>query len=510
MISILSALLLAACSGGPESAPADLPTALADCADLDCRERWVVANWQERQEEVIAAVVGTEDEVEQAALVMALAESELGRSQAMCAALPRSPARVKCNQLNSRLHLVDDQPLLPKGLAREAPGPVSWRLDVNDLPRSPLADVELEVDPCAQVDDPRKCRIRNARVQAGSGNVPKAAAFCHDVEDPKWSAECAFQASEERVRKGDATDAALADAVDLCLMTGTFADNCFGHIPLRLGEMVPPVDTATEADWKRLNAQDKALYDALVSRGAPELAEAVRGLFWAETMGSTYTRAHTITGDPLDHLPEEARPHIRAAAAVAMARTPPPEGTPSLDSIARELNSMLARRGPTREEGSAHDGPWRPRADLWPIDRPGDGAIPAVVFMGSSRRAWAMDDPDADLRIAVLEAWARLNPTAMHLVDEGLADPHPLVVFTAERLKRMQAEFPSQQAPRQGGPPPGQRGPVPGQEGPPTDRGGMPGQVNPQPSKGPTPGGAPVTPPPPGQGGPPPGTIAPQ
>ncbi|RME26889.1 MAG: hypothetical protein D6798_05745 [Deltaproteobacteria bacterium] len=461
------------------------PDRFEDCPDLDCRRQWVIDHWRSDQQAVIDHVVSTEDEVEQVALVMALADAELGRAQALCSALPHGPARVKCNQLNSRLHLVEDQPLLPPDLQRSAPGPVSWRLDVNDLPASPLADATLDADPCADAEDARNCRVRAALQQVRRGDVRRAAALCRAVGDPKWSAECAFQASEARVRATRGAPRGLRDAVDLCLLTGRFADNCLAHIPLRVGEGVPPVDMAEPEDWRTLVEQEAALHAALVERGAPALADAVRGLFWAETMGSSYTRAQTITGDPLDVLPPEAVPHIHAAAAVAMARTPPPEGTPSLARLAQDLAAMLRRRGPTRPKGAPVSGPWRPRADLWPIDRPGEGEIPAVVFLGASRRAWAADDELADLRICVLEAWARLNPHEQGLLAEGLADDHPLVRFTAARLERMRAEFPKGPAERR---PPGQRG--------------APAGPRPGPPSGPPPGmapgsqaGAPGTPP---------------
>ncbi len=444
-----------------------------DCSDLDCRRQWVVAHWKTDQQQVIDHVVATQDEVEQVALVMALADAELGRSQELCGALPHGPARIKCNQLNSRLHLIDDQPMLPADLERSAPGPVSWRLDVNDLPASPLAGATLDEDPCADADDLRTCRVRGSQQQAKLGNTPKAAALCLAVQDPKWSAECAFQASEARVRATRGSPRGLSDAVDLCLLTGRFADNCLAHIPLRVGEGVPPVDMADADDWQALVQQDEALHATLVERGAPALADAVRGLFWAETLGSAYTRARTITGDPLDHLPAAAVPHIHAGAAVAMARTPPPEGTPTLAQLAAGLDAMLKRRGPTRDKSAPVSGPWRPRADLWPVDRPGEGEIPAVVFLGASRRAWAADDDLADLRICLLEAWARLNPREVGLVQEALHDDNPLVRFTAERLQRMQGEFPKGPAepnrpgqrggPRQGPPPGPQQGPPPGE-----------------------------------------------
>jgi len=454
---------LVACRSGP-------PARMEDCADLACRKAWAVQRWPSDPQAVTAAVLALQDPLEQLAVSSEVAETWPGGSQALCAALPRGAARERCNQLNTRLHLGQDLARLTAASPRTAPGPASWRIDTTALPPSPLRDASTTDDPCpaAQADDAGGCREHAAVRAASQGDATRAAALCLAVGSDKWRAECAFQAAEARLEAGR-SPADLAGAVDLCLLADRYADNCFGHLALRLGETVPPLDSATAQDWDRLRVQAQALASVLHERGADTIVPTELGLFWAETMAQAMLRSRTLSGDALDFLPPEAVPHVHAALAAALVQATPRQGRPHLEALRDQLAQVLA----TRRDGPVPPGPpvrtWRPHQDLWPEDRPGDGAIPAVIYMGVSRRAVAVHDVDADLQICLLEAWARLRPEEPGLLEEGARSDQPLVRWTAERLQRARIDPVGPGGPPPEGPP---GGGGPGGRAPPRKRGG--------------------------------------
>jgi hypothetical protein len=152
---------------------------------------------------------------------------------------------------------------------------------------------------------------------------------------------------------------------------------------------------------------------------------------WAQFTIASYRRAATVTGDPLVHLPPEAVPHIRAAAALTWVWQPDADAE-SLDAWVGEVADALELRAtePHAGKGGRSDGtPDLP--DLWGVPRA--EAPASVSYLGTSRRA-VSQDPDADLAICVLEALARARPAHLGILAEGTTHTHSAVRWTAERL----------------------------------------------------------------------------
>ncbi|NOY26329.1 MAG: hypothetical protein GXP62_10700 [Oligoflexia bacterium] len=192
--------------------------------------------------------------------------------------------------------------------------------------------------------------------------------------------------------------------------------------------MAPSAEAPAADAWSRLAGRVRELR-ARVGTADPILADRVVGRTWAEAMLLSYGLVRDVSGTPLDYVPADALPHVRAAVAWRMAaRSSDDDLATRVETVAR----MLARRETRALAEPLQSGHLR-IAGLWARDLPGEEGIPWVAYLQDARRAWS---PDAtiDGKICVLEAAARMNPVQVDLLVEGLGDEQELVRWTAARL----------------------------------------------------------------------------
>jgi hypothetical protein len=167
--------------------------------------------------------------------------------------------------------------------------------------------------------------------------------------------------------------------------------------------------------------------------------------------------AATVTGDPLDHVPEIAIPHVRAAAAWRLLELEG-RGERTLESWVDVLEAALERRskpGPAAaaEEVLTEDGKpprFKGKVDMWTRDQAEDEVRPAALYLGTSRRTTS-EDSRTDLALVILEAAARMEPPWTELLEAGSSHPAEPVQWTAGRLTKIAGAVAAQGAQPPGG-----------------------------------------------------------
>jgi hypothetical protein len=196
---------------------------------------------------------------------------------------------------------------------------------------------------------------------------------------------------------------------------------------------VPGLDDGRPEAWRPVLFRAEVLAQTWADLD-PSYADLAAGHYWARVGAEAAARADQLNGAALELLPAQAVPHVRAAAA-AEALKRAPAGETDLAAWVSRLSSDLAKRDPQGPPGNRTDRGLKAERDLWPTDRDAaDGAVPAVVYLGGSRRALGATE-DADLAICVLEAAARVEPARVELLEQGLEHPDALVQWTAKRLE---------------------------------------------------------------------------
>ena len=150
-------------------------------------------------------------------------------------------------------------------------------------------------------------------------------------------------------------------------------------------------------------------------------------------MATAYDNVVRPTGNPTDHTPLYAWPHVVAAVCWVLWRA---EGDQPRDIdawLTRVQHAMRARTGdPTVQPASQE---LDDAAIGWLQDLPGEERLPWLAYRGSMSRRALAGDPDTDAVICLLEAAAR-NPTARQeaLFRQALDHPKRSVRWTAARL----------------------------------------------------------------------------
>ena len=309
------------------------------------------------------------------------------------------------------------------------------------LPRSfspPLDDLEPVETECPDGDP--QCRINRSIDALRRGDSNLAARVCLSAEEP-WRSECFFRAGEEMAslsaRGGER--GSFAEAVQLCLSSTSHATECIGQALIQLWRVAPPSTTASGEPWQYLMRAANSLHTE--SARLPEgLADQLDGFLWAGAIHRSYEQATAVDGRPLDHLPEHIAPHVRAAAAMRWAKMLREEegelgeSPEALAELGGTLLELLELRSPPPQPTS--EPLRRALADFWQDDSPSERGIPAISYLGISRRAWS-EEPLIDAQLTLLEAFARLN-MADGLLDASLHHPDELISWTARRLRRGQ------------------------------------------------------------------------
>ncbi len=358
--TVAVALLAVGCQERP-----DPVESLAACADAPCRAEWIAAAWIQSPESTWELILTEPSELDRTVLVTRLASDVPGALEGRCDQIPMGSARSRCMRLTRRPHL---QPHHASAIrnqrdspGREAPGP---RSAYPPLPADPPVVEETD---------------------------------CHGEEKD----ECLFRTAEASVVR-DGVEG-LRDALGLCAMSA-YGPRCVGHLLELASPPAPPSDAAAERD---VVAAIQAVAEIRSIAGDEGIADQWEDFVWSLWLTTAYDEADEIRGDLLDLLPPSAAPQLRYAAAWKHARAQSSTHF-DLDSTSGQLTEALARRSPTPAQSPAlYPAATTHSRHGWNGERRGEGTVPAAFCMGTTRRA--MDpDPDLDLRIAILEARARL------------------------------------------------------------------------------------------------------
>ena len=393
---LLAIALLPLLACGPEPAQD-----IAGCGDAACRQQLLFTAFDADPVATVALLGGLEP-VEQEALVRALAEQRPDALELSCGAVVSgSPAWGLCSRLRERPHLVRGRRGTPtqEQPQRSAPGPVSRH---PPIPTQVAAPARAVVQGCAE-------------------RFP---------ELPASQDECLFQAAEAlaSAERWRATDR----VVPLCVAAGDYVHGCLHH---SIATMLPPLPAADLAAPEDL-AETLQAVAALGQAVGADQAAAYESFFWGMWTLHSFRNAQQVDGRLLQVLPPAAVHHVRMAAALRWLQLRGGTLEPDLDLWVDALEAALAEPG-SPSPGSRHQATlWKAR-DFWPDDliRAGEQDVPAVFCLGPGRRP-VSDDPQEDLRLALLEASARLGrpPGQDFYLGVAQGEGSPLVRWTAVRL----------------------------------------------------------------------------
>lgn len=322
----------------------------------------------------------------------------------LCDEVTAPNARDRCARLRKRPHLW--QPRVEAAVA---------------IP-SPYTGTPALASPCGQHPQPRACWSRFAYGKAATGDMTAAAGACAAVEAGPWREECWFQAGEAAAERRLA--AGYADSLAMCALAGRFQRDCLSHSVSLLAEDAPETPNG---DWSSTVTAADTITDSWAGID-PAQGARWRDQLWAEALLYAYDRSLTLSGAPLDSLPEDAAPHVHAALAWRLMALSGAESH-SLDGWTQVLQEAAEARTVTTLE----DRPRRALASIPALDPPEGPQTRS--WLGVSRR---LHSPDAatDRKLCVLEAAARL-PGSLPLLEAGTADGDASVQETAARLLRV-------------------------------------------------------------------------
>lgn len=422
---------LIGCSGAPT---------WGTCSDAECRAKAIEAEFDKDPNRVLQDLRTMQDPIEQLSLVEQLAHAYPEQKNDICGVTsPGSPAFVRCERLELRPHLYTGAQLQTSKDRlhnRQAPGPAESVPMGADLP-PPWDASKLDEDAVrGDCGANSTCLSDKARAYADSGKGSEAGAACAVAWPEGTSArdECMFRAAESLATAGGMS--VIKESLALCSAAGSITRNCTQHVLIESFPDPPPADAPDAKSVEEAIAGAKFFQD-----NWPEPQKTFYpSFFWAVWTRDAFAKADSITGHLLTALPPEAAPHVRAAAAWKYAKTAP-DAFQDLDRVAGYLKGRLAITGPLAAVSSRtlDNGPRIEAAQpgaFWTTDKNDlERQIPSVIFIGSGRRATS-PNPDDDLRIAVIEAGARMSPPpSLNFMASVIQSKHSdLVRWTAARL----------------------------------------------------------------------------
>lgn len=381
------------------------------------------------------ALAGVEDPVEQVVLVRAAHEVSPTSLVEICRALQGQPAAPDCERLRDRAHLRVTPTQREERTDSLSPrrGMILDQVRVQPLPTDRLQAEAVDV--CEGDELRSRCQANAAVERAEAGDAEGAWARCLAIAAGAERDECAFRSAETLVRDspGERRAPALAaPAMELCLAADSYQGQCLVHLTQALGDWAPMELVGTEGSWQRLE-EARAAGVALLEGLEPGLGEMWSERLLAEAAWRSVARQRPFEALPLPGLPEEARPHLRGAAALVLLQEQTPGDLAGLaarlaelEATAPEVDLEAHRRppGPARIE---------PQTDLWTRDHPTEAELPSVPFAGRVRRT-RHEDPALDRLIVLLEAAGQVSPPRLELLREGLESEDDRVRWTAVRL----------------------------------------------------------------------------
>lgn len=402
MRALIATLWIGCSSGG------GVPDDIRGCSDSDCRQAWALARWPGAPEAVSEAVRALPDPIERVAIITTLSEAHPGQTGALCAALPPSPERERCTQLNSRPHLFAPRPAPPQATVhRTAPGPPSpSRVPPTPWP-SAFAEVPPSTAPCDGATQ-SSCRSQQAASAAGANNPAAAVSACQAIEAPLWRQECLFMSAQQLVAHHGAP--VYRQAVDLCALAGDFVGDCMAH----LSNTLHPQPRPPTHDWRSAQAIAQSIAQTWAAHD-PAFGAILVDHFWAASAWRRYGQRAVVLGVPED-APVELVPHARTVTAINLLRLEAPGEARTLAALEAELAAVMVLPRPRQVRPEQVQQAVVLEGDRWPSDADvGEGAILARVLPGGARRPGDAD-PVVDGALALLEAAAYMQPPRADLL----------------------------------------------------------------------------------------------
>jgi hypothetical protein len=415
--------------------------ALEACEDQACRSAAMLPAWQHDPAGTRAWLLALEDPTVQATLIEGLALELPDDAAALCRELPaEGHARTRCERRVVRPHLEGrGKPLAKEAGAASAAGPRSATLPLLELEAAPWSNASpgdlAEALATCEAGEPVLCGRLVSRERATAGQWEPAGLACQagDPSQGQDYAECLFQAAEVLAETGGA--GTLPHALRLCSWS-RFGPMCVAHSLTLVGPAVPAADSIAQADIDAAQDVARAIRDA--SEGQPRLGATWEDRYWSSWTASTYKHASALDGRLLALLPDAAQGHGRVAMAARLLAGRDLTGV-TLDDLIHDFEAAAAEPGvepDPRGQAQRFDLVTWHHQQTWAFDRNEERDIPASWVMGPARRAVA-DEPDAELRIAVLEAAAQLReppPASFFLAVVGDESEHRLVRWTGARI----------------------------------------------------------------------------
>ncbi|MFT5679638.1 MAG: hypothetical protein ACI8RZ_000542, partial [Myxococcota bacterium] len=278
----------------------------------DQRQDAILTLWPEDPVAATELIDALPDPIEVVAVITRLTEAHPGETRPLCRRLD-GDARRRCRRLNQRPHLTAEIP--PPATPRAAPGPSTVHI-LPDVPLPFAGVVALPAIQCEGVEEPRSCRSQLATAAAMDGDIETAVGLCRGMPGAvRWQHECTFQAAE-KVINAMRFDR-LSDAGEMCLASEDFAAHCLAHLTATLSRQAPPASSPISQPWAE-SLEAAALLNEHWRTQDPVFAQWAQARLWAEVLFLSYARSPRVVGNPLDHLPPIARPHVHAAAAIRL------------------------------------------------------------------------------------------------------------------------------------------------------------------------------------------------
>ncbi|MDP6931539.1 MAG: hypothetical protein QGG40_01425 [Myxococcota bacterium] len=419
---------------------------LSACGAAECRVDRVVDAWRHDSEATSQVIASLESPEEQLALVIRLVKEVPGESTTLCVRLEES-VRSRCDQMHARPHLWLELPEAPStsesSVERTGDGPAHTRLEPTREVVSSFHHVRKLGTRCKNARDPQSCVVNAAVKATQERDGERAARICRSVTDSRMQEECMFRAAEGRVRtemRDPKKGLGYRQATNLCLMAGSFLQNCLAHTVVIQAEWAPDAQDSRSDAWDSVIRSVQWVRTVWEERD-PDLGELLVDRMWSDAASFAYTGTTRVTGWPLESLPVEAHPHVRAAAAARLVELEgDSEGAPE------DLGGWERRLAEALDDRTAKDRRRQPSerfksvVDFWPEDLSGEEQRPARFYMGTARRTWS-EEAAVDRSICILEAVARQEAVPSKVLEEGLEHSVEEVRWTAGRL--MEKRIPS-------------------------------------------------------------------
>jgi hypothetical protein len=294
---------------------------------------------------------------------------------------------------------------------------------------SPLLKGSPKREVCARDVDPRSCLHRKALNAAQKRDSVLAAQYCQAISNThiRWRWECHFKVAEMFVSNHETQ---YRTAADHCFLAKEYSGRCIVGLHHRLAERVPPADSNAEG-WSDVLEIASEIEEYWGDYEKKNLQREIRDSFWGIILLKSYQKAEKITGDPLEYLPEHSHPHIYAAAAFNLIQQH--REVKSLEQLLLEVQQLLENRSVGILSRKKKESRVLSIDDFWMRDKTEDIDIPAIGYLGRSRRTYS-EDKDEELSICILEAAARKGGYWVELLEKERDSEQMLLQWTARRL----------------------------------------------------------------------------